>query len=40
MLHNGDNMTLSTESWYYMSDVLYTLDNYLQDNPDKVKKEG
>ena len=38
-LHNGDNVTLSTESWYYMSDVLYPLEQYLEDNPSEVESE-
>ena len=39
MLYNADNMTLSTESWYYMSDVLYPLQSHLDDNQDEIEKE-
>ena len=41
MLWNGDNVKMSPESWYYMSDVLLPLDEYLELNPaEKTKEES
>mmetsp|Transcript_11486 Transcript_11486/g.17405 ORF Transcript_11486/g.17405 Transcript_11486/m.17405 type:complete len:543 (+) Transcript_11486:40-1668(+) len=39
MLHSADNIKLCTESWYYMCDVLYSLTQFLEDNPDEAEKE-
>merc|ERR1719242_1745717 len=39
MLWNGDNVKLSTETWYYMSDVLNPLEQYLEAHPEEKLKE-
>merc|ERR1719491_940535 len=39
MLHFGDNVTLSVETWHYMSDVLLSLADYLATNESAVSKE-
>ena len=39
VLFNGDSVKLSTESWYYMCDVIYPLDKYLSECPEQKEKE-
>merc|ERR1712228_1014055 len=39
VLYNGDNVKLSTESWYYMSDIIYPLDKYLTECPEQKQRE-
>jgi len=40
MLHNGDNMSVSVETWHYMSDILLPLDQYMCENPSAAVKEA
>eukprot|EP01083_Nonionella_stella_P025051 69025_1 len=39
LLYSRDNIALSTETWYYMSDILYPLDTYLEEYPENKEKE-